>query len=180
MATAVAASVLAGERPSIGFWICSFCGAMLVTFYALRQGGGRFEWGDGLLLGAVASARHRIHGFWATRARHARLGGDLVGRRGCLAGKPTMVHASSWWAFAYLSVMSMYFGFFSWNAGLALGGVAKVSQLQLLQTFVTLAISSFLVKEAIDTETLVYAAAVVGLVFLDRSFAVRRPTGVGA
>jgi hypothetical protein len=45
---------------------------------------------------------------------------------------------------------------------------------------VTLAISSFLVKEAIDTETLVYAAAVVGLVFLDRSFAVRRPTGVGA
>ena len=34
--------------------------------------------------------------------------------------------------------MSQYLGFFAWNAGLAIGGIAHVSQVQLLQTFVTL------------------------------------------
>ena len=38
--------------------------------------------------------------------------------------------------------MSQYIGFFFWNAGLALGGVARVSQVQLLQTFVTLVIAA--------------------------------------
>ena len=40
-------------------------------------------------------------------------------------------------ALVYLGAMSMYFGFFAWNAGLALGGVARVSQVQLVQTFLT-------------------------------------------
>ena len=50
-------------------------------------------------------------------------------------------------SFAYLAVMSQFIGFFAWNKGLAMGGVAKVSQVQLLQTFITLGVSALLLGE---------------------------------
>lgn len=189
LATAVAATVLARERPSFGFWMCSFCGAVLVTAYALRQGGGRFAWGDGLLLCAVASAAvgYTIFGLLARDMP----GWEVISWAVVITlpltlpltllywpAAPAAVHAASWWAFAYLAAMSMYLGFFAWNAGLALAGVARVSQVQLLQTFVTLVISSLVLKENIDRDTIVYAIAVVGLVFVGRSFAISRPVGV--
>ena len=58
---------------------------------------------------------------------------------------------TAWGAFLYLGLMSQYVGFFAWNAGLALGGVARVSQVQLLQSFVTLALASLLAGEARNT-----------------------------
>jgi drug/metabolite transporter (DMT)-like permease len=54
---------------------------------------------------------------------------------------PGAVPAGAWAGFAYVTVLSQYLGFFAWNAGLALGGIARVSQVQLLQTFVTLGIA---------------------------------------
>jgi drug/metabolite transporter (DMT)-like permease len=60
--------------------------------------------------------------------------------------------------------MSQYLGFFAWNAGLALGGIAHVSQVQLLQTFITLLIASVLNREPIDLSAWFVAAAVFLLV----------------
>ena len=49
-------------------------------------------------------------------------------------------------AFAYLGAFSMYLGFCAWNVALAVGGIARISQLQLLQTFVTLFVSALLLR----------------------------------
>ncbi len=45
------------------------------------------------------------------------------------------VAAPAWFGLAYVSVFSMLIGFMFWYRGLALGGIAAVSQLQLLQPF---------------------------------------------
>jgi drug/metabolite transporter (DMT)-like permease len=64
--------------------------------------------------------------------------------------------------------MSMYFGFFAWNAGLALGGVARVGQVQLLQPFLSLALAATLLGEPIDAETAIAAALVAAIVLAGR------------
>ena len=62
--------------------------------------------------------------------------------------------------------MSQWLAFFAWNAGMALAGIARVSQIQLLQTFVTVALAAWVNREAIDTETIVFAVAVVATVVI--------------
>jgi len=77
---------------------------------------------------------------------------------------PASVPAWSWTGFLYVALMSQYLGFFAWNAGLAIGGIAHVSQVQLLQTFVTLVIASFLNRETIHASAWAVAGAVLLLV----------------
>ena len=72
------------------------------------------------------------------------------------------ISASSWVGLAYITLLSQYLGFFAWNAGLALGGVARVSQVQLLQTFVTLLFASLINGEPLNP----LAFAVAGCVLL--------------
>jgi drug/metabolite transporter (DMT)-like permease len=86
----------------------------------------------------------------------------------------TAVPARSWTAFAYVTLMSQYVGFFAWNAGLALGGVTRVSQVQLLQTFVTLLIAAALNGERVDALTWAVAVLVVALVVIGRQSRIRR------
>jgi len=62
----------------------------------------------------------------------------------------------------------MFAGFIFWNAGLAIGGIAKVAQIQLMQTFVTLAFSTILLGEQIGIETIIFALAVAFVVWLGR------------
>jgi drug/metabolite transporter (DMT)-like permease len=73
-----------------------------------------------------------------------------------------------WGAFLYLGLMSQYVGFFFWNTGLAMGGQARVSQTQLLQTFVTLAFAAWVNGEQVDLLTWIFAVAVVGVVLIGR------------
>lgn len=86
----------------------------------------------------------------------------------------TSVSLGAWLSFLYLGVMSQYLGFFAWNAGLAFGGVARVSQVQLLQTFVTLAVAALLNGERVDVVTWLAAVAVVCVVMLGRRARVKR------
>jgi drug/metabolite transporter (DMT)-like permease len=76
--------------------------------------------------------------------------------------------AAALWALAYLAFGSMFAGFFFWNAGLAMGGIARVGQVQLLQTFVTLAISALLLGEEITPVMIGFAIAVAAVVWLGR------------
>ncbi len=73
--------------------------------------------------------------------------------------------------FAYVTVISQYVGFFAWNAGLAMGGVARVGQVQLLQTFVTLVFAATLVGETVEPEVWASAVVVVGLVLAAKRLA---------
>ena len=83
---------------------------------------------------------------------------------------------TSWAALAYLGVFSQFVGFFFWNTGLAMGGIAKVGQVQLLQTFVTVGLAWPVNGEVPDAETLAFAAAVVAVVaFAQRTGRPRPP-----
>jgi drug/metabolite transporter (DMT)-like permease len=78
------------------------------------------------------------------------------------------VPAPAWAGFAYVSVFSMFVGFLFWYRGLALGGAARVGQLQLLQTFAGLGLAALLLGEAVGWSTWAVAAGVALNVFAAR------------
>ena len=184
LATVLAAALVGGERPSRAFWACAMLGAGLVAGFVLRQGAGTLSSGDALLLGAVASAAlgYAISG----KLSRQMPGWEVISWAVIIAlpvtlpaalwlapAHPAAVPWSSWGAFAYLALMSMYLGFFAWNTGLAMGGVARVSQVQLLQPFLTIGFATWLVGERLELETLAFAVAIVGVIFISRRLKVR-------
>jgi len=84
------------------------------------------------------------------------------------------VGPAAWLGLAYVSVFSMLIGFFLWYRGMALGGVARVGQTQLLQPFLSLAGAALLLGEPLEVEQWVFAVAVIVLVALGKTMRVRR------
>ncbi|MGI8747608.1 MAG: EamA family transporter, partial [Deinococcus sp.] len=74
----------------------------------------------------------------------------------------------AWAAFGYVSVVSMFLGFFAWYRGLALGGIARAGQVQLLQPVLTVVWSALLLHEVLDGRTLLAALLVVACAALSR------------
>ncbi len=187
LATALAAALVAHERPSAAFWGWSVAGALIVIGFSLHGANGlAFELGDLFLLLACACAATG----YAMSGRLARLmpGWEVISwvLVTCLPlllvlFVPVLPRVNwnaapvDWAAFVYLGLMSQFMGFFFWNAGMAIGGVARVGQVQLLQTFVTLGLSALLVGETIDALTIAAAIGVAGVVFLGRKAPIRRP-----
>ena len=83
------------------------------------------------------------------------------------------VASSAWWAFGYVAVFSMWIGFFAWYRGLALGGTVRVSQVQLVQPFLSMLFAVPLLGESLDALTLGFALAVIAVVFLGKKMPVR-------
>ncbi|HEY1016589.1 MAG TPA: EamA family transporter, partial [Herpetosiphonaceae bacterium] len=79
-----------------------------------------------------------------------------------------------WLCFAYVALISQFLAFFAWYRGLALGGVARVGQIQLLQPFLTLAASALLLGEHVTPVTIGFALLVLAVVLAGRKAAVRR------
>jgi drug/metabolite transporter (DMT)-like permease len=179
LATAAVGAVLMRDRPPLLFWVSAVAGAVLVVAFSLRDGGGRLEWGDALLAAAVAAA---AVGYVVSAQLAARMPGwEVISWIVVVSlpvtvpltllsapADPAAIAGRSWLAFLYLGLMSQYLGFFFWNAGLALGGVARVSQVQLLQTFVTLGVAALVNGERVDAVTVLAALAVVAVVALGR------------
>ena len=172
IATALAAVVVAHERPRPLFWIASVAGAALVIAFSLRQGGGTFSTGDLLLFGAVAVSAigytfsGRLTGHmpgWEVISWILVIGLPLSLPAAALTMPHDITHIAlkPWLGLLYVALFSQWIGFFAWNAGLAIGGIARVSQVQLLQPFVTFALASFFNDETITLQILLFAAAVV-------------------
>ena len=189
LATAAAAVLVNGERPSPAFWLLAIVGAGLVAAFALRDSPGGpasgFAVGDIWLAAAAASAAlgYAISGRlarqmpgWEVISWALLIALPLAAPLTLLLWQPAYLAApgSHWAALGYLAAFSMFLGFFAWNAGLALGGIARVGQVQLLQTFVTLAISAAILGEAISGEMLAFALAVSAIVLLGRKVRVGR------
>lgn len=175
LATAVAASLILREPQSLRFWAIALAGAALVTGFALRDGGGVLASGDLLLLMAVVicAGGYVISG----KLSRGMPGWEVISWMlvlslpislpGMLLTWPaniTTIPFSALAGFTYITLLSQYLGFFAWNAGLAMGGVARVSQVQLLQTFVTLAFAVLLLGEKVEPLTWAVAVVVVALV----------------
>ncbi|ROL78545.1 DMT family transporter [Pseudomonas vranovensis] len=179
LCVAVYAAWLSHERPSKAFWACAALGSALVLAYAMIMGAGQIQAGDLLMLAAIA-----VGGLgYAEGGRLAReMGGwqvicwALVLSAPLLLGPVTYlalqhqgpVSAKAWWAFGYVSLFSQFIGFFAWYAGLALGGIARVSQIQLLQIFFTIAFSALFFGEQVEPITWLFAAGVIATVVLGR------------
>lgn len=174
-ATAVAAVARAGERPSGGFWLAALGGLVAVLIFAITQGAAGVGLADGFVLLAVASA---ALGYAEGGALARDYGGWQVICWALIISAPVLVpvvavqvvrHGLSagpvaWLGFGYVTVFSMFLGSFAWYHGLALGGVARVGQVQLAQPLLTLAWSAALLGERIGTWTIVAALAVLACV----------------
>ena len=84
------------------------------------------------------------------------------------------VTAPAWTALAYVSLVSQFSAFFVFNAGMAMGGVARIGQLMLLQPFVIVALAVPVNGERLDPSTLLYATAVVAVVIVGQRMRVKR------
>ena len=101
--------------------------------------------------------------------------GLRVGGRGARRAGP-----AAWACFAYVSVVSMFLGFFAWYRGLAEGGVARVGQVQLSQPVLTLLWSVLLLGERVGPLTVLCALLVLGSVAVGQRTRVKGKPGGGA
>lgn len=171
-ATAVAAVVRAGERPSRRFWLASLAGLVAVLAFAASQGAGLISGADLLILAAVVlgaigyaegGALARELGGWRVICWALVLSAPISVPVAVVAAAGSDMSASSdaWLGFAYVTAVSALLGFFAWYAGLARGGVAKIGQVQLVQPLLTLAWSALLLGEDVNATTLFAAVLVV-------------------
>lgn len=188
LATALAGALVAHERPSAGFWIMALLGSAVVVVFAVYKGGGTLHAADLALAAAVVTA---ALGYAQGAKLSARLGGwqtiswalvislpvNLVVCAFIIPHNLSQAPLPAWLGFVYVSVFSMYVGFFPWYKGLALGGIARVGQVQLLQPFFTFIGAALLLGESIDAATLGFAVLVVALVAAGRKMPVRRKYG---
>ena len=86
-----------------------------------------------------------------------------------------MLHAGAraWAGFAYVSVFSMFIGFFFWYRGMALGGVARVGQVQLVQPFLSIVGAALVLGESIEFSNILFALAVISVVAMGRKMQIR-------
>jgi drug/metabolite transporter (DMT)-like permease len=189
LATAVIGALAARQRPSAGFWICAVLGCALVLAFAGWQGGGRPVAADGWLLMAVLSAATGfVAGARVSAVMPAQqvicwvLVGSLpftlpvaLGLASDLGSRP--LHATAWLGFVYNALFSMWLGFFAWYRGLDMGGVVRVSQVQLLQPFLALLFAVPVLGERLDPLTVVFSLAVIAVIFVGRRMPVQRAPG---
>ena len=64
-------------------------------------------------------------------------------------GRRAVSRADAWLGFAYVALVSMFLGFFAWYRGLALGGIARIGQIQLAQPVLTLVWAALLLGEQV-------------------------------
>lgn len=186
LATAAAAALLAYERPSLGFWLASAAGAMIVLTFVLRRNAGEtFSTGDLFLLGTVISG---ALGYTLSGRLAARMPGWEVISWQVLIFLPfaalatialwpadvARVSAASWAGLGYVGLVSQYTAFFVFNAALAIGGIARVGQVMLLQPFMIVALALPVNGEPLNVETILFAAAVVVTVLIGQRMRVTR------
>ena len=183
LATAIAAAIAFRQRPSAGFWLCAALGCALVVGFAAWKGSGSLVLADALLLGSVVSA---AIGYVAGARLSARMPAERVICWVLVLSLPVTVpamlaawpqhpaSAAAWGGFAYVTVFSMWLGFFAWYRGLALGGTVRVSQVQLVQPFLAMLFAVPVLGERLDAATVGFALAVVATVFVGRAMPVGR------
>lgn len=183
LATAAVAALSFRQRPSLGFWACALLGCALVLAFAAYRGSGHLSAADGLLLLSVMSA---AIGYVAGARLSAQMRAEQVicwmlvmslpftmpVMLANLPGAP--VRAAAWGGFAYVTLFSMWLGFFAWYRGLALGGAVRVSQVQLVQPFLAMLFAVPVLGERLDVMTVMFSLAVIAIVFIGKRMPAHR------
>ena len=185
LATTVIGVIRFKERPSMGFWLVSILGAGLVVVYALLKNSGNFTYIDGLLvLGGICACVGYVEGGELSRkmsppqviswALVISLPINLVATYFSFDAAYWNVDPFIWTGFMYLGLFPMYLGFFFWYGGIAIGGIARVSQVQLIQPFCTLIAASLILGDPLTLMNMVFAFLVVSTVVLSKKMFVKR------
>jgi len=190
LATAAVGALLHRQRPSAGFWLCAALGSALVVVFALLRsgsGGLSISAADLLLLAAVLCAAVG-YGYGARLSQRMQaehvicwallLSLPLTLPLAAISWPAGAIKASAWWGFGYVAVFSMWLGFFAWYRGLALGGTVRVSQVQLLQPFMSMLFAVPLLGESLDAVTVGFGLAVIATVFIGKKMPVHQPAAM--
>jgi drug/metabolite transporter (DMT)-like permease len=180
LVTAVLGAWLLGQRQRAAFWWCALFGMALVVAFAWWRGGAALQLADGLL--AVALVLGALGYVWGARLSAAMRPEQVISWVLVLVLPLTLplawwtrpvapVSAASWLGFGYVALFSMWLGFFAWYRGLALGGTVRVSQVQLLQPFLSILAAVPILGESVDAATCVFLLAVMAVVFASRRIA---------
>jgi len=178
----------AQERMRPVFWLFAIIGSAMVIGFALTSDTGGGGIGDIYMLMAILLGGL---GYAEGGRLSRRLGGWQVICWALVlslpATLPVALLAQPDWSgvglpalagLAYVSVFSMLIGFVFWYSGLALGGIAAVGQLQLLQPFMGLALAALILGETVGLDLALASVAVVGCVAGARRTAGRIPVKV--
>lgn len=186
--TALIATMRGGERVSGGFWISSFACCVLVLAFAYQTTGSHLQFADMALIGAVFAAGigyaegallARIFGHWQVICWALLLSAPVVvvtlayryvtnSHSLFLTTEYSAAVVAGWFGFIYVSVISMFSAFMLWYRGLALGGSAKIGQLQFLQPFLTMIAATLMFGETLQANMVVFALGISLLIFLGR------------
>lgn len=195
LATAAVGALLHRQRPSLGFWLCAALGSVLVAVFAVMRGsatkavatGGVSMHGADLLLVAAVLCAAVGYGYGARLSQ--RMQAEHVICWALVIALPLTLplsayhwpaaplQTSAWWGFAYVAVFSMWLGFFAWYRGLALGGTVRVSQVQLVQPFLSMLVAVPLLGEKLDAVTVGFGLAVIATVFIGKKMPVSSQRG---
>ena len=185
LATAAVGALLHRQRPSKGFWACAALGSVLVVAFAMLKsgsaGGLSLRPADLLLLAAMLCAAVG-YGYGARLSQQMRaehvicwalvISAPLTLPLTFISWPQAPLKAAAWWGFAYVAVFSMWLGFFAWYRGLALGGTVRVSQVQLVQPFLSMLFAVPLLGEQLDAVTVGFGLAVIATVFVGKKMPV--------
>jgi drug/metabolite transporter (DMT)-like permease len=195
LATAAFAMLTSKDRPSLAFWLSALAGSCLVLGYALWQSQGAIQIGDLAMLAAIIFAGlgyafggrlSQTIGGWQAISWVLVCAAPLVAlpliymayNAGSLLGSaqigPTAISTTSWWAFAYVTIFSQFVGFIFWYGGMAIGGVARVSQVQLLQLFFTLGFAGLINDEIVRPITWLICFLVAITILINKKTSIRK------
>lgn len=183
--TAALGAWLLGQRQRAAFWWLAATGLGLVLAFAWWRGGAAPQPADGLL--AFALLLGALGYVWGARLSAAMAPERVISwvlvlslpitlPAAALTAPGQPVAPAAWLGFAYVAVFSMWLGFFAWYRGLALGGTVRVSQVQLLQPFLSIVAALPILGERIDGATWVFLLALMAVVAASRRVAMQAAT----
>ena len=173
LATAVIGVFRGAAKPHPAFWLFSVLGSSFIVGYAAQGEQQSSLRGDLLMVMAILLC---AIGYAEGARLTSRFGGWQVISWALVLALPVMlplalfttpetllgIEAPAWIGLLYVSLFSMLLGFVFWYRGLSLGGIAAVSQLQLLQPFLGLTLAAALLHETVNPQMLI---ASVGAMF---------------
>lgn len=178
--TSIFSVIITGQKQSLKFWFLATLGLLIVSGYVVYSSEDfYFYMGDIALIGAAILAGL---GYAQGGALSSEMSGWKVMCWVLVLNLPVLLvfsflifeptdtdlTAVGWSSILFLALVNSLIGFFSWNRALTLGGIAKISQLQLLQVFITFGYAVFFFNEIWDWVTVTAFTLIVLIVYLSK------------
>ena len=179
LAMSLFAAIKYKEKPSSSFWMISIFGTFIVISYTFIDNNGSLMIEDLWLLFAILFA---AIGYSEGGTLAKEMGSIGVISWALVISLPINLFASYLFyeinyssisfqaiiSLTYVGLFSMFIGFFFWYKGIAIGGISRVGQVQLIQPFLTIVGAYFLTNEKITFLNILFAFMVLIVIIIGR------------